>query len=50
MGVFKAAAVQMRSGTDPQRNAADFERFVRDGRFEWRALRADAGDDQRDGA
>jgi predicted amidohydrolase len=29
MGVFKAAAVQMRSGTDPQRNAADFERFVR---------------------
>lgn len=30
MGVFKAAAVQMRSGTDPERNASDMERLVRD--------------------
>jgi len=30
MGVFKAAAVQMRSGTSPQRNAADMERLVRE--------------------
>ena len=30
MTVFKAAAVQMRSGVDPQRNAVDFERFVRE--------------------
>ncbi|PBC06257.1 carbon-nitrogen hydrolase family protein [Mesorhizobium sp. WSM3860] len=29
MGVFKAAAVQMRSGTRPERNAADMERLVR---------------------
>ncbi|MHA6645677.1 carbon-nitrogen hydrolase family protein [Mesorhizobium sp. A623] len=29
MGVFKAAAIQMRSGTDPQRNAAEMERMVR---------------------
>jgi predicted amidohydrolase len=30
MSMFKAAAIQMRSGTDPQRNAADLERLVRD--------------------
>lgn len=30
MGVFKAAAVQMRSGTEPQRNVADFEALVRE--------------------
>ncbi|TPI46506.1 carbon-nitrogen hydrolase family protein [Mesorhizobium sp. B2-9-1] len=30
MGVFKAAAVQMRSGTSPESNAADMERLVRD--------------------
>ncbi|RWE76027.1 carbon-nitrogen hydrolase family protein [Mesorhizobium sp.] len=29
MGVFKAAAVQMRSGTSPERNAADMEILVR---------------------
>ncbi|RWM07946.1 MAG: carbon-nitrogen hydrolase family protein [Mesorhizobium sp.] len=29
MGVFKAAAVQMRSGTSPERNAADMEVLVR---------------------
>ncbi|WP_192251956.1 carbon-nitrogen hydrolase family protein [Mesorhizobium silamurunense] len=30
MGVFKGAAVQMRSGTSPERNAADMERLVRE--------------------
>jgi predicted amidohydrolase len=30
MGTFTAAAVQMRSGTDPKRNAADFELLVRE--------------------
>ena len=30
MGVFKAAAIQMRSGKDPERNASDMERLVRD--------------------
>lgn len=30
MSVFKAAALQMRSGMDPARNAADFEALVRD--------------------
>ncbi|MBA3449331.1 MAG: carbon-nitrogen hydrolase family protein, partial [Pseudaminobacter sp.] len=30
MSIFKAAAVQMRSGVDPKRNAADFERLVRE--------------------
>jgi predicted amidohydrolase len=30
MGVFKAAAVQMRSGTSPERNAFDMERLVRE--------------------
>ena len=30
MGVFKAAAVQMRSGVDPAKNAVDFEDLVRD--------------------
>ncbi|MGX7875081.1 carbon-nitrogen hydrolase family protein [Mesorhizobium sp. ORM6] len=30
MGVFKAAAVQMRSGTSPERNAVDMERLVRE--------------------
>ena len=30
MGIFKAAAVQMRSGMDPRRNAADMERMVRE--------------------
>ena len=30
MGIFKAAAIQMRSGTDPERNAADFEALVRE--------------------
>lgn len=30
MGVFKAAAIQMRSGTDPERNASDMERMVRE--------------------
>lgn len=30
MSTFKAAAVQMRSTKDPQRNAADFERMVRE--------------------
>ncbi|MBZ9978762.1 carbon-nitrogen hydrolase family protein [Mesorhizobium sp. BR-1-1-10] len=29
-GVFKAAAVQMRSGESPERNAADMERLVRE--------------------
>ena len=29
MGIFKAAAVQMRSGTSPERNAADMEVLVR---------------------
>ncbi|WP_214469467.1 carbon-nitrogen hydrolase family protein [Mesorhizobium sp. dw_380] len=29
MGVFKAAAVQMRSGESPERNAVDLERLVR---------------------
>ncbi|MDX8523042.1 carbon-nitrogen hydrolase family protein [Mesorhizobium sp. MSK_1335] len=29
MGIFKAAAVQMRSGTSPERNAADMEILVR---------------------
>jgi predicted amidohydrolase len=30
MSKFKAAAIQMRSGTDPKRNAADLERLVRE--------------------
>ena len=30
MGVFKAAAIQMRSGESPERNAVDLERMVRD--------------------
>ncbi|MBZ9889251.1 carbon-nitrogen hydrolase family protein [Mesorhizobium sp. BR1-1-3] len=30
MGVFKAAAIQMRSGESPERNAADLERLVRE--------------------
>ncbi len=30
MSMFKAAAIQMRSGTDPQRNAIDLEALVRD--------------------
>ena len=30
MSKFKAAAIQMRSGTDPKRNAADLEKLVRD--------------------
>lgn len=30
MGVFKAAAIQMRSGTDPERNVTDMERMVRE--------------------
>jgi len=30
MSVFKAAAVQMRSGTDPRRNVADMEALVRE--------------------
>jgi deaminated glutathione amidase len=30
MGTFKAAAIQMRSGTDPEENAAVFERMVRE--------------------
>jgi predicted amidohydrolase len=30
MGVFTAAAIQMSSGTDPKRNAADFEALVRE--------------------
>ena len=30
MGIFTAAAIQMRSGTDPKRNAADFETLVRE--------------------
>ncbi len=30
MGIFRAAAVQMRSGKDPGRNAVDFEALVRD--------------------
>ncbi|MGD9915400.1 MAG: carbon-nitrogen hydrolase family protein [Rhizobiaceae bacterium] len=30
MGIFKAAAIQMRSGVDAARNAADFERMVRE--------------------
>jgi predicted amidohydrolase len=30
MGIFTAAAVQMRSGKDPARNAADFETLVRE--------------------
>lgn len=30
MGVFKAAAIQMRSGENPERNAVDLERMVRD--------------------
>ena len=30
MGIFTAAAIQMRSGTEPQRNAADFEALVRE--------------------
>ena len=30
MGVFKAAAIQMRSGESPERNAIDLERMVRD--------------------
>jgi len=29
MGIFKAAAIQMRSGKEPQRNVADFEALVR---------------------
>jgi predicted amidohydrolase len=30
MGVFKAAAIQMRSGKDPQKNVVDFEALVRE--------------------
>ena len=30
MGVFKAAAIQMRSGKDPRRNVVDFEALVRE--------------------
>ncbi len=30
MGIFTAAAIQMRSGTEPRRNAADFEARVRE--------------------
>lgn len=30
MGIFKAAAIQMRSGTDPERNVTDMERMVRE--------------------
>jgi predicted amidohydrolase len=30
MGVFKAAAIQMRSSTDPKKNVADFEALVRE--------------------
>ena len=30
MGIFKAAAIQMRSGTEPGRNVVDFEALVRE--------------------
>ncbi|TIU13750.1 MAG: carbon-nitrogen hydrolase family protein, partial [Mesorhizobium sp.] len=30
MGAFKAAAIQMRSGTSPEHNAVDLERLVRE--------------------
>lgn len=30
MGVFKAAAIQMRSGERPERNAIELERLVRE--------------------
>ena len=30
MGIFKAAAIQMRSGKEPRRNAVDFEALVRE--------------------
>jgi predicted amidohydrolase len=30
MGIFKAAAIQMRSGKEPRRNVADFEALVRE--------------------
>lgn len=30
MGIFTAAAIQMRSGTDPERNARDFEALARE--------------------
>ncbi|MCV3238546.1 carbon-nitrogen hydrolase family protein [Mesorhizobium sp. ZC-5] len=30
MSVFKAAAIQMRSGADPEKNVVDFERMVRE--------------------
>ena len=30
MGIFKAAAIQMRSGKEPKRNAVDFEALVRE--------------------
>ena len=30
MGIFKAAAIQMRSGKEPGRNAVDFEALVRE--------------------
>ena len=30
MGIFKAAAIQMRSGTEPRRNVVDFEALVRE--------------------
>jgi predicted amidohydrolase len=34
MSQFKAAAIQMRSGTDPKRNAAELERLVREAAVE----------------
>ena len=51
MAMFKAAAMQMRSGTDVEAaTPATFEQMVRDGGRRRRPLCPDAGDDRRAGA
>ena len=50
MSIFKAAAIQMRSGTEPRRNAADFEALVREAAGQGRDLCPDARNDRRDRA
>lgn len=35
---FKVAAIQMRSGVDPVKNAADMERLIRDAASQGRSM------------
>ena len=50
MAIFKAAAIQMRSGTDPGRNAADFEALVREAAAKGATYVQTPGNDRRAGA